>query len=297
MLRLFVRLPLLWLVIFGLLPLLILARISLSSVEAGLPGWDAIGAWQWRHYTTLWQDPLYLRTLWHSLCYAALTTLVCLVLAYPCAWGMARTDRRWQPLLVMTVLAPFWTSVLLRVYAWKGLLNDGGWLAQVLNAWRVDEALLWLGWIPMPGQYLYTPFSLVLGLVYTYLPFMVLPLYASLVRQERRLLEAAADLGATPWQAFMLVTWPLSRPGVLAGGVLVFVPCVGEFVIPSLLGGPETHLIGRLLWDDFFANNDWPMAASAAMALLALALAPLAWFSRRGLVSVLTGWRHARRWA
>jgi putrescine transport system permease protein len=199
---------------------------------------------------------------------------------YPFAYFMARSDKAVQPALLMMVMLPFWTSFLLRVYAWKGLLSEGGWVANALNAVHVDQALLALGVIPGAGQYLNTPFSLVLGMVYTYLPFMVLPLYSNLSKMDLRLLEAAHDLGATPWVAFWTVTVPMSKAGIVAGSMLVFIPCVGEYVIPELLGGPQTLMIGRVLWDEFFSNNDWPMASAVAVVMVLLILVPLALFNK-----------------
>jgi putrescine transport system permease protein len=171
----------------------------------------------------------------------------------------------------MLVMLPFWTSFLLRVYAWKMLLADSG----VFN-----NAAMALGLISEPVKMMNTPFSLVLGMVYTYVPFMILPLYANLVKMDLRLLEAALDLGATPWQAFWRITVPLSKSGIIAGSMLVFIPCVGEFVIPDLLGGPETLMIGHVLWDEFFSNNDWPMAASVAVVMVGLIIIPLAMFNK-----------------
>ncbi len=180
----------------------------------------------------------------------------------------------------MMVMLPFWTSFLLRVYAWKGLLLPGGWVHGLLTFLHLDAPMVAVGLIPGPGQFMNTPFSLVLGMVYTYLPFMILPLYANLSKMDMRLLEAASDLGATPWVAFWKVTVPLSRAGIVAGSMLVFIPCVGEFVIPELLGGPQTLMIGRVLWDEFFANNDWPMASSVAVVMILLILVPLALFNK-----------------
>ena len=171
----------------------------------------------------------------------------------------------------MLVMLPFWTSFLLRIYAWKGLLDING---------VINNFLIWLHVIEQPITMMHTPFSLTIGMVYVYLPFMILPLYANLVKMDLRLLEAAADLGATPWKAFWLITVPLSKSGIIAGSMLVFIPCVGEFVIPGLLGGPETLMIGRVLWDEFFSNNDWPMASSVAVVMILLILVPLAIFNR-----------------
>jgi putrescine transport system permease protein len=176
---------------------------------------------------------------------------------------------------MMMVMLPFWTSFLLRVYAWKGLLMDGGWVSNVLVALHVDDLLLALDLIPAAGKFMNSPFSLVVGMVYTYLPFMVLPLYATLSKMDLRLLEAAADLGATPWVGFWKITVPLSKAGIIAGSMLVFIPCIGE-----LLGGPRTLMIGRVLWDEFFSNNDWPMASSVAVVVILLIIVPLALFNK-----------------
>ncbi|MCW7541904.1 ABC transporter permease subunit [Aquabacterium sp. A7-Y] len=282
-----IGLPYAWLLLFFLLPFLILLKISVSEMDT------VVVKDLWRYaegrlqlslrlgnYLYIAQDPLYLAAYLASLKYAAVTTLICLGLGYPFAYFMARARSTVQPALLMLVMLPFWTSFLLRVYAWKGLLSEHGWVAQALAALGIDRLLAAAGMIPAPGQLMNTPFSLVLGMVYTYLPFMILPLYAHLAKLDVRLLEAAQDLGATPWVAFWRVTVPLSRAGIIAGSMLVFIPCVGEFVIPELLGGPQTLMIGRVLWDEFFSNNDWPMASSLAVVMVLLIIVPLALFSR-----------------
>ena len=180
----------------------------------------------------------------------------------------------------MLVMLPFWTSFLLRVYAWKGLLAEHGWAAEAIGALGVDRVLAAAGLIAGPGQLMNSPFSLVVGMTYTYLPFMILPLYAHLEKMDMRLLEAAYDLGATAWVGFWKITVPLSRAGIIAGAMLVFIPCVGEYVIPELLGGPQTQMIGRTLWDEFFSNNDWPMACAVAVAMILLVIVPVALFSK-----------------
>jgi len=282
-----VGLPLGWLLLFFLLPFLIVLKISVSEMEIvtfkDLVTWtDGVLHLQLKfsNYLFITQDELYAKAYLASLKYAAITTAWCLLIGYPFAYFMARARAALQPALLMMVMLPFWTSFLLRVYAWKGLLGEGGWVARALDALHVDQLLLALGLISGPGQYMNTPFSLVLGMVYTYLPFMVLPLYANLSKMDPRLLEAAYDLGATPWVAFWRVTVPLSKAGIVAGAMLVFIPCVGEYVIPELLGGPSTLMIGRVLWDEFFANNDWPMASSVAVVMILLILVPLALFNR-----------------
>ncbi|SCK26717.1 putrescine transport system permease protein [Variovorax sp. HW608] len=267
--------PYVWLLVFFLLPFLIVLRISFAEMEGAKIAGLHLGS-----YLTLLSDEIYLSTYAHSLLYAGITTLICLAIGYPFAYFMARASAAAQPLLLMGVMLPFWTSFLLRVYAWKGLLDaDTGWVGRVLSQVHADQLLLPLGFISAPGQFMYTPFSLILGMVYTYLPFMVLPLYGTLAKLDLRLLEAAQDLGATPWQAFWRVTVPMSKAGILAGAMLVFIPCVGEYVIPELLGGPETLMIGRVLWDEFFSNNDWPMASSIAVTMVLLIIVPLAVFN------------------
>jgi putrescine transport system permease protein len=285
--RMVVGVPALWLLVFFLLPFLIVLKISVSEMETvafqDLITWSD-GLLQLRiklsNYLFITQDDLYFKTYLASLKYAGITTVLCLILGYPFAWFMARASRAMQPALLMMVMLPFWTSFLLRVYAWKSLLTEGGWVASLLGLIHADVVLTALNVIPGPGQYMNTPFSLVLGMVYTYLPFMILPLYANLSKMDMRLLEAAADLGATPWDAFWRVTVPMSRAGIVAGSMLVFIPCLGEFVIPELLGGPQTLMIGRVLWDEFFANNDWPMASSVAVVMVMLILVPLALFNK-----------------
>jgi len=285
--RLVIGAPYLWLLLFFLLPFLIVLRISLADMDgatiSSLVSYvdqQLVMKLQLRNYATIFQDDIYLSAYGRSLMYAGITTAICLLIGYPFGYFMARASARLQPLLLMAVMLPFWTSFLLRVYAWKGLLDaQTGWVGRLLLHIHADRLLLPLGLIPAPGEFMYSPFSLVLGMVYTYLPFMLLPLYATLSKLDLRLLEAAQDLGATPWQAFWRVTVPLSRSGIIAGSMLVFIPCVGEYVIPELLGGPETLMIGRVLWDEFFANNDWPLASGVAVVMVLLIIVPLAIFN------------------
>ena len=285
--RTVIGVPYVWLLIFFLLPFLIVMRISVSEMDAvvlkdiltfndGVPTL----ALKFSNYALLVQDDLYFLTYLSSLKYAAITTVLCLVAGYPFAYSMARARPSLQPALLMLVMLPFWTSFLLRVYAWKGLLSEGGWVANLLTATGADQVLVAIGAIPAAGQFMNTPFSLTVGMLYSYLPFMILPLYANLSKMDLRLLEAAADLGATPLVAFWRITVPLSRAGIIAGAMLVFIPCIGEFVIPELLGGPQTLMIGRVLWDEFFSNNDWPMASSVAVVMVLLILVPLALFNK-----------------
>ena len=222
------------------------------------------------NYLFLLSDALYIETYWSSIRFAALNTALCLLIGYPFAYFMARSRPGIRPALVMLVSLPFWTSFLLRVYAWKGLLDEQG---------VINNVLMWLHLINHPIAMMHTGFSMTIGMVYSYLPFMILPLYAVLVKMDLRLLEAAKDLGATPWETFWLVTVPLSARGIGSGALLVFIPSVGEYVIPELLGGPDTLMIGRVLWDEFFSNNDWGMASSVAVSMVLLLLIPLAVFN------------------
>ncbi len=285
--RVVIAMPYVWLLIFFLLPFLIVLRISFSQMT-GASFSDLVSFadgrlhfnLHWRTYALMLRDDLYWGTYVQSLRYAGITTLLCLAIGYPFAYFMARAGSVLRPLLLMAVMLPFWTSFLLRVYAWKGLLDaNTGWVGTALTFVGADKLLLAAGWIPSGGQYMYSPFSLVFGMVYSYLPFMVLPLFATLSKLDVRLLEAAQDLGATPWQTFWRITVPLSRGGIVAGSMLVFIPAVGEYVIPELLGGPETLMIGRVLWDEFFSNNDWPMASSVAVVMVLLIIVPLAWLN------------------
>ena len=273
-----IGIPYLFLVLLFTVPFLVVLRISVSESD-GIHFQDLTsyvdGVLSIRiklsNYLFLATDSLYVKTYWSSLEFAALNTLICLVVGYPFAYFMARSPANLRPALLMLVSLPFWTSYLLRVYAWKGLLDDQG---------VVNNLLLWMHLIDEPIKMMHTAFSMTIGMVYTYLPFMILPLYANLVKMDLRLLEAANDLGATPWTAFWLVTVPLSRNGIIAGSMLVFIPSVGEYVIPELLGGPSTLMIGRVLWDEFFSNNDWAMASAVAVSMVVLILIPLAIFNR-----------------
>jgi putrescine transport system permease protein len=209
---------------------------------------------------------LYVEAYLRSIAYAFCTAVLCLLIGYPFAYFIARSPERFRPGLLMMVMLPFWTSFLLRIYAWKGILADQG----ILN-----QALMLLGFTDQPIQMLYTSVSMLVGMTYVYLPFMVLPLYANLVKMDFRLLEAAHDLGASPWRAFWLITVPLSKAGIVAGFMLVFIPAVGEFVIPSLLGGPENIMIGRVVWDEMFTSNNWPRASALAVTMIGLIIIPL----------------------
>jgi putrescine transport system permease protein len=282
-----IAIPFGFLLVFFLFPFFIVGKISVSEMEA-VTFKDVVtlsdGVLQltlkFSNYVFITQDALYFKTYIASLQYAAATTILCLLIGYPFAYFMARAKPTVQPILLMLVMLPFWTSFLLRVYAWRGLLSEHGWVADFLIGTGIDQVLYAFGLISAPGKLMHTPFSLVLGMTYTYLPFMILPLYGNLAKMDLRLLEAAADLGATTWVAFWKITVPLSKAGIIAGSMLVFIPCVGEFVIPELLGGPETLMIGRVLWDEFFSNNDWPMASSVAVVMVLLIIVPLAIFNK-----------------
>lgn len=279
--------PYAFLLLFFLLPFFIILKISLSKmgdVDYGplvtLKDGVIHLTLNLSQYLSILTDWLYARTFLSSVKCAAFTTLCCLFIGYPFAYFMARARATVQPALLMLVMLPFWTSFLLRVYAWKGLLMEHGWVWRLLVFLHADAPLRLLGLVDTPGVFMNTPFAMLVGMVYTYLPFMILPLYSTLARLDMRLLEAAADLGATPWLAFWRITVPLSRAGIIAGSMLVFIPCIGEYVIPEMLGGPSALMIGRVLWDEFFSNNDWPMASAVAVAVILLIIVPLAWFNK-----------------
>jgi len=268
--------PYLWLALFFLVPFLIVLKISLSEIRLGMPPYEPLLSWaeaqtltfklNVANYAFLWQDALYYKAYLNSLKVAAVSTLLCLLIGYPMAYGIARTSAQWRNLLLMLVMLPFWTSFLLRVYAWIGILKNNG---------LINNLLMSLGIIDEPLVMLQTDFAVYVGIVYSYLPFMVLPLYANLEKHDMTLLEAAADLGCRPVRAFLRITLPLSMPGIVAGCMLVFIPAVGEFVIPSLLGGADTLMIGKVLWNEFFNNRDWPVASAVAVAMLLLLVVPI----------------------
>lgn len=276
--QLVIGIPYLWFVILALIPLLIILKISLSEMETTEVSnmFTAGGGWltiklNFSNYLFLGTDPLYFDTFVSSIKYALATTVICLVIAYPFAYFMARSPAHLQPMLLMLIMLPFWTSFLIRIYAWKTLLVSDG----VFN-----NILISLGLIDMPLQIMNTSTSLMIGMVYSYLPFMILPLYANLSKLDMRYLEAAADLGASPFKTFWLITVPLSKAGIIAGSMLVFIPALGEYVIPELLGGSDTLMIGRVLWDEFFSNNDWAMASAVAVVMILLILLPMAIFNK-----------------
>jgi putrescine transport system permease protein len=276
-----VGLPFLWLGLFFLAPFAIVLKIALSQVAEGVPPYAPISEWtedgvlalrfNLGNFQTLIEDPFYREAYLRSLRVAFVSACFCLLLGYPMALAIARAREAWRVPLLLLVMLPFWTSFLLRISAWIGILQDQGF---------VNALLIAAGLIREPVPLLYTDLAMYLGIVYCYLPFMVLPLYANLVKLDVTLLEAAADLGAKPWRAFLSVTLPLSLPGIVAGFMLVFIPAVGEFVIPELLGGPDAQLIGRVLWTEFFQNRDWPLASALAVALLLVVVLPIALFQR-----------------
>ena len=276
-----IAVPMAWLLLFFLAPFVIDFKISLAQVQVAIPPYTPMFEWvqdkalairlHWHNYAFLFTDSLYIRSYIYSLQVAAISTLLCLLLGYPMAYGIARAQPATRNLLLMLVVLPFWTSFLLRVYAWMGLLRNNG---------LINNALLSLGLIDTPIQMMQTDFSVYIGIVYSYLPFMILPLYTNLEKHDNTLLEAAADLGARPFTAFLRVTLPLSLPGIFAGSLLVFIPVVGEYVIPSLLGRPDQLMIGRVLSDEFFANRDWPVASAVAILMLLFLLLPIMAFQR-----------------
>jgi putrescine transport system permease protein len=269
--------PMLWLLLFFLVPFLIVLKISFSEVLMAMPPYAPMIEWTHErllaiklhlgNYHFLFTDPLYL----DSIKVAAVSTLACLLLGYPMALAIARAEPARRSLLLMLVILPFWTSFLLRIYAWIGLLKDDG---------LINDLLLWLHLIHSPIQMANTSFAVYIGIVYSYLPFMILPLYANLEKHDATLLEAAADLGAAPWKAFARITFPLSLPGVVAGAMLVFIPAVGEYVIPTLLGSANQLMIGRVLSDEFFENRDWPVASAVAILILIMLMGPILIFQR-----------------
>ena len=275
-----VLIPYLWLVAFFLVPFLIVVKISLSQTAIAQPpytpvldpagGWEALkrylAAFSTENYAFIFSDWLYVASYLKSLEVAGVSTLLLLLIGFPIALGLARAPRRWQPALFMLVVLPFWTSFLIRIYAWISILQRDGFLNQVL---------LVLGIVDEPPAWLSTDTAVYIGIVYSYLPFMVLPIYASLEKMDETLIEAAADLGCPPWKAFWLVTLPLSLPGVIAGALLCFIPIIGEFVIPDLLGSSQSMMIGQTLWTEFFANKDWPVASAVAVVLLCVLVVPI----------------------
>ncbi|WP_459618036.1 ABC transporter permease subunit [Bordetella sp. 2513F-2] len=270
--------PFLWLVLFLLVPFLLVFKISFAELQFGIPPYTPLAEFQdeaiqisvhLRGYILLFTDSLYVATYLNSVKMAAVTTVCCILIGYPIAYYIARSSPAVRNVLLLGVILPFWTSLLLRVYAWVGILRNDGLL---------NKALMALGLTSAPLEIYRTDLAVYIGMVYAYLPFFILPLYANLVKLDLRLLEAAYDLGARPWRAFWSITLPMSRPGVVAGAMLVFIPCVGEYVIPEMLGGADTLMMGRVMWNEFFNNTDWPMASAVTCVMVLLLLVPLALF-------------------
>jgi putrescine transport system permease protein len=273
--------PYLWLLIFFLAPFVIILKISFADPLVALPPFTPLIDWvesgldrlqvTLDNYLFVFQDRFYAIIYLSSIKIAAISAFFCLLLGYPIAYFIARQPRARRNLLLMGIILPFWISFLLRVYAWIGLLNNKG---------LINNFLIWIGLIDSPLPLIYNDFAVYIGIVYSYLPFMILPLYANLERLDLDLHDAAADLGARRWQVFVDVTLPLSVPGIIAGSLLVFIPAVGEFIIPALLGGSDTLMIGRVLWDEFFINRDWPVASAVSVVLLLILVLPMMWFQK-----------------
>jgi putrescine transport system permease protein len=270
--------PYIWLLALFFVPFLLVVKISFADMELGIPPYTELTtvkegvlniALDFSHYAFLVTDSLYFATYMNSLLVAAVTTALCLLIGYPMAYYIARSDPARRNLLMMAVMLPFWTSFLIRVYAWIGILKNNGLL---------NNFLISIGLIHTPLELYHTNIAVYIGMVYSYLPFLVMPLYAHLVKMDLTLLEAAYDLGAKPWKTFLQITLPLSKNGIIAGCLLVFIPAVGEYVIPELLGGADTLMIGRVMWNEFFDNADWPMASAVTCAMVLLLLVPMALF-------------------
>ncbi|NJM33640.1 MAG: ABC transporter permease subunit [Rhodomicrobium sp.] len=272
--------PMIWLLLFFLAPFFVVLKISFSELAIAQPPYTPLLSWQegkllitlnLGNYQYLGSDQLYLLAYLSSIRIAFFATIFALLIGYPMAYAIARSSDRWRNILLMLVMLPFWTSFLLRIYAWIGFLKANG---------VINNFLMGVGIIDQPLVMLQTDFAVYLGIVYTYLPFMILPLYANLAKLDTALLEASADLGGKPMTTFFYVTLPLSMPGIVAGSMLVFIPAIGEFVIPALLGGPDTLMIGQVLWNEFFSNRDWPVASAVAIVMLILVVAPVMWLRR-----------------
>ncbi len=278
--KLVIGIPFLWLFLFFMLPFFLVMKISFSEAALAIPPYTEIYAYAEQkfqlllnlgNYAMLAGDELYLSAYLGSLKVALISTLLCLAVGFPMAYAISRASKETQNVLVLLIMMPTWTAILIRVYAWMGILSNNG----LLNSF-----LLWTGLISQPLEILNTNLAVYIGVVYAYLPFMVLPLYANLVKHDPSLLEAAADLGSSNFNSFWKITVPLAKNGIVAGCMLVFIPVVGEFVIPELLGGPETLMIGRVLWQEFFNNRDWPVASALAVVMLAILIVPILLFNR-----------------
>ena len=277
--RVVIGIPYIWLLIFFLIPFVIVLKISFAYTDIAIPPYTSLFEYidealtitlNLGNYLWLIDDPLYISAYLGSVKIAFIGTVLCLLIGYPMALAMARAPNRWQSALLMAVLLPSWTSFLIRIYAWMGILRNSGLL---------NNLLMWLGIIDQPLAILNTNIAVYVGIVYAYLPFMVLPLYSNLIKMDKSQIEAAQDLGAKPFECFYKITLPLSKSGVIAGSMLVFIPAVGEVVIPQLLGGPETLMIGKILWQEFFNNRDWPVASALAIVMLLVLLIPIMIFN------------------
>ena len=275
-----IAVPYAWLLALFLIPFAVVFKISLSDIALAIPPytptakdgiWAMLSQLDFENFVFLTEDDLYWKAYLSSLQIAAVSTVLTLLVGYPMAYAMARAPEAWRPTLLMLVILPFWTSFLIRVYAWVGILSNEGFL---------NQFLLWLGVIDTPLTILNTNIAVYIGIVYTYLPFMILPIYSALDRLDGSLIEAAEDLGCSRFKAFWLITIPLSKNGIIAGSFLVFIPALGEFVIPSLLGGSGTLMIGKVLFEEFFSNRDWPVASAVAVILLLILVIPLVLFQR-----------------
>jgi len=275
-----ISVPYLWMLLFFAIPFAIALKISFAQAAIAMPPYTDVFTWvdqkvnislNIKNYAYLWQDSLYFNAYLSSLKIAVIATFLCLLVGYPMAYAIARMEPANRNIAMMLVVLPSWTSFLIRIYAWIGILKNNGLL---------NNFLMWLGVIDQPLAILHTPVAVYIGIVYAYLPFMILPLYSNLVKLDLRLLEAASDLGARPWKAFFQITLPLSKAGIIAGSMLVLIPVVGEFVIPEMLGGADTLMIGRVLWQEFFNNRDWPVASAVAIVMLLLLLVPIMIFHR-----------------
>ncbi|AEA71908.1 MULTISPECIES: ABC transporter permease subunit [Pseudomonas] len=278
--QLVIGVPFIWLFLFFMLPFFIVLKISFAEADVAIPPYTEIYSYvdqklqvllNLANYAMLSEDELYIAAYLGSLKMALISTVLCLLIGYPMAYGIANARKEMQTVLVLLIMMPTWTAILIRVYAWMGILSNNG----LLNGF-----LLSMGWISEPLQILNTNLAVYIGVVYSYLPFMILPLYANLVKHDPSLLEAASDLGSSTFNSFWKITVPLSKNGIVAGCMLVFIPVVGEFVIPELLGGPETLMIGKVLWQEFFNNRDWPVASALAVVMLAILIVPIILFNR-----------------
>ncbi len=273
-----IAIPFAWLLLFFAIPFAITLKISFASSAIAMPPYTDLLSWEGDklsvhlnigNYLFLLRDSLYVNAYLSSLKTALISTAICLLIGYPMAYAISRMEPATRNIALMLVVLPSWTSFLIRIYAWIGILKGNG---------LANNFLLWLGVIDQPLEMLHTPFAVYIGIVYAYLPFMILPLYSNMVKLDRRLEEAAYDLGAKPWRVFVSVTLPLTKAGIIAGSMLVLIPVVGEFVIPELLGGPSTLMIGKVLWDEFFNNRDWPVAAAVSTVMLLLLVVPITIF-------------------